>query len=145
MDHVAIMKKSWNLLPKILLGQKTIESRWYQTKRDPWGKIYPGDKVYFKNSGEKISVRATVDKVLEFGDLNPGKIKDILDQWGFEDGIEERERGKYFDLFKDKRYCLLIFLKDPTKISPFSINKKGFGMMSAWLTVPSVDLIRNGN
>ena len=38
MDHVAIMKKSWGLIPKILDGRKKIESRWGIHKCSPWGK-----------------------------------------------------------------------------------------------------------
>ncbi|MEI7477466.1 MAG: hypothetical protein WCJ81_02865 [bacterium] len=40
MDHVAIMKKSRKLIPKIVSGEKTIESRWYQTKRAPWNTVH---------------------------------------------------------------------------------------------------------
>lgn len=42
MDHVAILRKDWKLLPKILSGEKTIESRWYQTKRGSYNKIKEG-------------------------------------------------------------------------------------------------------
>jgi len=39
MDHVAIMNKKWKLIDSIIVGQKTIESRWYKFKRDPWNEI----------------------------------------------------------------------------------------------------------
>ena len=39
MEHVAIMKKSWGFIEKILGGQKTIESRWYSLKSKPWDNI----------------------------------------------------------------------------------------------------------
>lgn len=64
MDHVAIMKKSWGLTQKILSGQKKIESRWYKSKHSPWGKIEKGDIVYFKDSGEPISIKTGVEKVM---------------------------------------------------------------------------------
>lgn len=51
MHHIAIMNGPWNLIPKILSGEKTIESRWYRTRRAPWGGIRAGDTVYFKDSG----------------------------------------------------------------------------------------------
>ena len=64
MDHVAIMNKSWGLIPKILSGSKTIESRWYKTKRTPWDKIAKGDTVYFKNSGEQVvEVRSDIHRI----------------------------------------------------------------------------------
>ena len=62
MDHVAIMKKSWKLTEKILSGEKKIESRWYKSKYPPWGKIKKGDIIYFKDSGEPVSIKAKVEK-----------------------------------------------------------------------------------
>ena len=58
MDHVAIMNKRWKLIPKILDGSKTIESRWYVNKIKPWNSIKEDDKIYFKNSGEPITAFA---------------------------------------------------------------------------------------
>lgn len=142
MDHVAIMKKSWKLTQKILTGKKKIESRWYKSKYSPWGKIEKNDFVYFKDSGEPVSIKAKVEKVISFSDMPPQKVKKILDEYGEDDGIEKNRIPEFFELFKDKRYCLLIFLKNPEKVKPFEIDKAGFGMMSAWLSVGNIDKIR---
>ena len=142
MDHVAIMKKSWGLTQKILSGQKKIESRWYKSKYAPWGKIGKGDVVYFKDSGEPVSIKAEVKKVISFSDLIPEKVSWILDEYGNDDGIEKDKVKDFFELFKNKNYCLLIFLKNPKKIKPFEINKAGFGMMSAWLTIGNIDRLK---
>jgi len=140
MDHIAIMQKSWGLLPKILSEEKTIESRWYKNKSAPWGKINSGDTVYFKNTGEDVSVRVSVRKVMQFADLTPDRIREILDKYGKEDGITDIE--KYYEMFKDKIYCLLIFLERPEKIKPFGINKKGYGAMAAWIYVENIKKIK---
>jgi ASC-1-like (ASCH) protein len=129
MNHVAIMRRSWGLVPKILLGEKTIESRWYKNKSAPWGKINPGDTVYFKNTGELVTVKVKVREVKQFENLNADKVHEILEKFGRDDGIEDIE--KYYEMFKDKKYCLLIFLEKPEKIKPFEINKKGYGAMAA--------------
>lgn len=142
MDHVAIMKKSWGLAQKILSGQKKIESRWYKSKCSPWGKIGKGDIVYFKDSGEPVSIKSEVEKVISFSDLTQEKIKQILDEYGNDDGIEKTKIKEFFELFKNKKYCLLIFLKNPKKVEPFEINKTGFEMMSDWLAVGNIDRIR---
>jgi len=142
MDHVAIMKKSWKLLPKILSGEKTIESRWYMNKSVPWDKIKVGETVYFKNSGEPVTIQAMVSKVLQFKDLTPLKVKQILEEYGGKDGIGVTDLEKTYQLFKHKRYCLLIFLKNPEPIKPFDINKKGFGLMAAWLCVDDINTIK---
>jgi ASC-1-like (ASCH) protein len=142
MDHVAIMKKSWRLLPKILSGEKKIESRWYKNMRSPWGKINKGDVVYFKNSGEPITVKALVSIVLHFSGLDYEKIKEILSKYNGNKGLGVSDPDKYYELFKEKNYCLLIFLENPEKIEPFNIDKTGYGSMSAWITVDDINQIK---
>ena len=142
MQHVAIMKKSWGLTDKILNGQKKIESRWYSIKYKPWDSIKEGETVYFKDSGEPVKTKAEIGKVMQFTDLTPSKVKEILDKYGKDDGIEEEKIPEFFERFKDKKYCMLIFLKNPTKIQPFEINKTGFGAMSAWITVDDISKIK---
>jgi hypothetical protein len=142
MDHIAIMKKDWKLIPKIKNGTKVIESRWYINKVAPWGKIQSDETIYFKNSGEPITLTAKVDKVLSFEDLTPEKVMRLLEQYGKEDGIEEKDIQIFFERFKNKKYCLLIYLKDIQEVEPFSIDKSGFGNMSAWISVKNIKSIR---
>jgi len=142
MDHVAIMKKSWGLIPKILDGRKKIESRWGVNKCAPWGKVKAGDRVYFKNSGEPVTVVAEVSKIQEFGNMNSKKVREILEKFGEDDGINREEISGYYKRFKDKKYCLLIYLKNPQKIKPFDIDKTGFGAMAAWICVGKISHIK---
>jgi ASC-1-like (ASCH) protein len=140
--HVAIMKKSWGLTAKILGGEKTIESRWYMQKTAPWNMIDTGDAIYFKDSGCPVTLKARVECVLQFEDLTPEKVQTIIMQYGRQDGLDVNDFEKWHSLFKDKRYCLLIFLTAVEKIDPFEIEKKGFGSMSAWITVSDIEKIR---
>ena len=144
MEHIAIMKKSWGLTQKILNGQKKIESRWYSVKYKPWDSIEKGETVYFKDSGEPVTLKAEVSKVIQFTDLTPNRVKEILDEYGDDDGLEKNKIPEFFERFKDKKYCMLIFLKNPQEIEPFEIDKTGFGAMSAWITIDSVSKIRVG-
>lgn len=142
MQHVAIMKKPWGFLPKIVSGDKTIESRWYMNRAAPWGRIDAGDTVYFKNSGELVTVRAKVEKLLSYENLTSRKVKEILDEWGKADGLDADQIPEYYEVFKNKKYCLLIFLKDVEKIKPFNIDKSGFGSQAAWLCADNIDQIK---
>lgn len=142
MHHVAIMKKSWRLLSKIASGNKIIESRWYTRKVDAWGKVSAKDTIFFKNSGEPITLRAEVNYVLQFQNLTPTKVQELLDMYGVHDGINEEELPAYYELFKDKKYCILMFLTDVRPVRPFHISKAGFGAMSAWVTVEDVDTLK---
>jgi len=142
MQHVAIMRKSWGLLPKILSGEKTIESRWYRTKYNPWDAIKKGDWVYFKNSGGPIELKAQVIRVLQFSELVPEKVFDLLRKYGKRDGIQKTDIQHYYRIFRDKKYCLLIFLGHPQSVKPFHIDKTGFGAMAAWITTKNIEKLR---
>ena len=142
LDHVAIMEKSLGLTRKILSGEKTIESRWYRTKRAPWGRIEAGDTVYFKDSGAPVTVRAEVAKVVQCDGLTPAKVKEILGRYGPEIGIAPDGRPAFYETVKDKRYCLLIFLMNARGVEPFEIDKRGFGVRAAWITVEDVGQIK---
>ena len=142
MDHIAIMRKDWGLTQKILSGEKKIESRWYKFKHSPWDKIKKGDTVYFKDSGEPITIKTKISKVIQLSDLTSTRVKEILDKYGKNDGIEKKDLSKYFQMFKDKKYCILIFLKNPVKIKPFNIDKTGFGAMAAWIIIRKIKSIK---
>jgi ASC-1-like (ASCH) protein len=142
MYHVAIMRKSWNLIPKILDGRKKIESRWSKNKITPFGKVKVGDLVYFKNSGESATVKAVVSKVVEFENLDLKKVEEIIKKYGGDGGISVGNLNDMISWVKDKRYCSLIYLKNPEQIKPFNINKKGFGTGAAWLTVEKIEKLR---
>jgi len=142
MEHIAIMRKSWGLTQKILSGQKKIESRWYKVKYAPWDRIKSGEIVYFKDSGSPVTIKTEVDKVIQFSDLTPEKVKKILYQYGQADGLGIDKIPEFFEMFKDKRYCMLIFLKNPQKIKPFEIYKSVFGAMSAWISIDDVNRIK---
>lgn len=144
MDHVAIMKKSWGLLPKILSGEKTVESRWYKNRSAPWDKIKPGDALWFKDSGAPVTVKVRVTKVLQFDNLTPQKTKQILKKYGQADlGVNLKNLPPSVkQYFQGKRYCLLIFFDRVKEVTPFEINKAGFGAMSAWLCVERIEEIK---
>jgi|SRR3989344_1085798 len=138
MDHIAILNKRW-ILEKIISGEKEVESRWYTQRRTPYKNIHKDDNIYFKESGCPIIAKARVEKTLFFEDLNKDKIKHILKEYGKQIGVD----ASYANKVCDKKFCTLIFLKDVTSITPFNINKKGYGMMSAWITVQNISTIRN--
>jgi len=80
--------------------------------------------------------------VIQFSDLTPEKVKEILYQYGQADGLGIDKIPEFFEMFKNKKYCMLIFLKNPLKIEPFEIDKSGFGAMSAWISVDDVNRIK---
>jgi ASC-1-like (ASCH) protein len=142
MDHIAIMQKSWGFTEKIVAGHKTIESRWYKVKHTSWGRISPGDNIYFKDSGEPVTIQAKITRVVNFSDLTPEKVQTLVDDYSKELGLDEADIPRFFEMCKHKRYCILIYLKDAHSIQPFEINKQGFGSMSSWICVESIANIK---
>jgi len=138
MDHLAILDKKRNLLAKILSGEKTIESRWYKLKKTPYGTIKAGDKVYFKDSGEPVTAVATVEKARFFGGVDAATIRKILADYGKQICIKNYDLAAY----KGINYVTLIFLKNVKPVEPFNINKRGYGVMAAWITVDSIKTIQ---
>ncbi len=140
-EHIAFLDKKRKLLDKILSGEKTIESRWYVTRRPPYNSISPGERVYFKDAGEPVTARATVSRVLFFDALDEAKVRGIIETYGdaicLSPGSREDLRWA-----AGKKYCILVFLRDAQRVPPFRIDKRGFGMMAAWITVPSVASLR---
>lgn len=63
-----------------------------------------------------MSAVARVARVVQFSDLGPRRVAEILKKYGSADGIEKRDLRR--------------------------LDKRGFGMMSAWITAGSVGRIR---
>src|SRR3989338_10224221 len=101
------MKKSRKLLEKIRSGEKTIESRWYKSRRVPWNKIQKGERIYFKNSGEPVTLTADVEKILQFESLNPEMISAIIDKYGKTPGICLEDLSKSKRTLSEANYCIL--------------------------------------
>ncbi|MDE1970446.1 MAG: hypothetical protein KGI50_02595 [Patescibacteria group bacterium] len=139
MHHVAIMNPSWKLIPKIISGEKSIESRWYRTKRTPWNRIKKGDAVFFKNSGAPVLARADVCDIMQFVIRGACDAEDIILNYGKEICLVENDPSLWHAI---PRYCILVRLGHPCAVSmPFHINKKGFGCGAAWLTIPDIATI----
>jgi|SRR3989338_2214992 len=140
MHHLAILDKKRKLLQKIISGEKSIESRWYKLKKTPYGVIKAGDTIYFKDSGEPVAVKASVEKVLFFSDITKEKYKDIIGKYAEKICLQNRNSENYV---KQKyNYVTLIFIKDVQEITPFEINKKGYGLMTAWITVENIEKLK---
>ncbi len=137
MHHIAIMHKAF--LDNIIAGTKTIESRWYVTKRAPYGKIKKGDVIYFKLSGGPVTTTATVIDA-KFFDLKYTSFKELYEKYGRAIGFSSLQEMNKFA--KNKNYCTLAFLEDVKQITPFAIDKTGFGNANAWIIVKHIDDIK---
>lgn len=143
MDHLAIMNKNWRLIPKIVAGEKTIESRWYKARVAPWNRIQAGERVFFKDAGEPVTAAAEVAEVKQFEVLTGAETERLVREYGGSPGICFRSSlDEAVKWAKGRRYVILIFLKNARWVEPFSIDKTGFGNACAWLTVGNITEVR---
>jgi predicted transcriptional regulator len=142
MNHVAIMKKSWGLTEKVLTGEKTVETRWYKARYSPWDRVHEGDTIYFRDTGDPVTVKATVSGVEQYADLDERKTREILRKYGHRDLGTTEIKEEAMNYIRGKRYCIIVHLKNPQKIPPFEIDKTGFGAMSAWIAVEDINSIK---
>lgn len=136
------MKKSWGLTEKILTGEKTVESRWYKAKYAPWDRIKAEDTIYFKDSGEPVTVKAKVVKVLQFANLTPEKTGQILAKYGKADLGTSHIIPEIREYVSGKNYAIFVFFDNVEEIQPFEIDKRGYGMMSAWIAVDDINKLK---
>ena len=139
MDHVAIMEKTGTILEWVIARDKTVETRWTIHRKTPYNNIHAGDTIYFKNAGKPVIAKARVKDALFFSGLDRDLIQDILSKYGRQAKMSFRED---YESVKDKNYCTLVFLQDVVRVSQFSIDKRGFGIGSAWITLPDIKKIQ---
>ncbi len=137
MDHLAILTKK-KYLPLILAGKKTIESRWYTTRRAPWNRIKKGETIYFKESGEPVTAKATVQDIIQTDNLTPEKIQTLLKKYEAFLGVPPERMPTWSATLQQKHYSILIFLEKAQTIEPFVVSKKGYGNMAAWISVENI-------
>ena len=110
-------------------------------KRAPWDKIKVGDTIYFKDSGEPVTAKAIVAAVQQFY-LPETDVSSLIEQYGKQIGFEEKDFPGIISWCQKREYGILITIPGVQTIPPFTINKQGYGMMSAWITVPDIVQLR---
>jgi len=142
MHHLAIMNPKRKLIPKILSGEKKIESRRYLMKVAPRDKVHPGDIIYFKDAGKPVTLKAEVEKVLQYDHYSDQQLQEIITKYWWPWGIAFHGSLTWaYTRAKPKKYCILMFLKNPQKIKPFAIDKKWYWSACAWITVSDIENI----
>ncbi len=125
-SHLVILKKPY--LEAILDGQKTMESRFGRTRREPFGRVFAGDRLFLKLSSGPVCATAAVAAVKNFENLTPEKIKALKEQYNrYIFGS-----NTYWVSRVDCKFGLLVWLKEIEPIEPVRINKKDW---RAWVVL----------
>ncbi len=122
--HLVILKRPH--LEAILASRKRIESRFTKTRREPFGQVLAGDKLFLKVSAGPVCATATVAAVKNFENLTPKQIIELKQRYNHHIGGSD----KYWRSKVDCRFGFLVWLKDVEAIEPVRIRKKDW---RAWV------------
>jgi len=116
--HLVILKRPY--LEAILSGRKRIESRFMNTKRNHFGRVLPGDKLFLKLSSGPVCATATAAAVKTFENLTPKQLFKLKEQYNnLIGGSDEYWRSR-----ANCKFGFLVWLKDVQPIEPVRIGKK---------------------
>lgn len=118
--HLAIFKGNGGEL--ILLGEKTIESRFSRRKDPPFSQISSKDLVYIKPSGKDVIGQFKVKKVIFYDGLDEADIKEIRLKYARFMVVDT----EYWKKNSDAKYGTLIFIGTSSRFitAPIKIPKK---------------------
>lgn len=124
--HLAIIGSAYLVL--ILAGLKTVESRLSLTRREPFGRVRPGDTILFRVRGGGYAARARVARVESFEGLDRDGVRALAERY------EPLVRGgrAYWAGKRHARYATLMWLERPR---PETRGPEWTPHGRAWLTL----------
>jgi ASC-1-like (ASCH) protein len=138
MDHIVILKASWNLMEQIQVGTKSAEARWTKTKKHPWDAIQSGDNIFFMNYGGPIEARAKVIYVKQYKLKWDNQAKEIFKE---NEVFLLGTAPRILDIIKNslgKKYCIIVYFMDNRAVRPFFIDPKLIRRTSTWVSVKKI-------
>jgi hypothetical protein len=139
MDHVVYVDSKAKELKKILEDQKTMIIRGATGKKLPYGRVFEGDILYFiENNGDgMIKAKAIVKSVFNSEKMTIEESKKLI--------INNQSKLNLTDIqfkkWSEKKYLVLIEIKNIEKIDHFFIDKSNYGNMDDWLPVENINSI----
>jgi hypothetical protein len=124
--HLTILRKPY--LDEILAGRKSVESRFAKTKRYEFGKVFPGDILFLKESSGLVCAKATIAAVKNFPSLIPEQLHDIRRKYNHLIKADDA----YWHSKADSTCGFLVWLKDVVRINPVRISKRDW---RAWVVL----------
>ncbi len=138
--HVAVVDPRY--AGPILAGEKTIEARFGQTRRAPYGRVHAGDRIYFKKRSAGYFAAAEVERVLTLSELNPDAVDDVRDAFGDRIGGTD----EIWRQMRHRRYATLVTISGvtPTDEGPDLNRWVGSARRSGWHVLPAEAALKTG-
>lgn len=139
MDHVVYVDKKSGDLEKLLAGSARMIVRGAAGRKMPYGRVQPGDRLFFIQNDGKCLVRAcaSVASVVNSAPLSADESRQMI-----EDNLEQLQlTPAQVKRWAGKRYLVLISLDKVTPVSPFVIDRSAYGNMDDWLPVGDIEQV----
>jgi hypothetical protein len=140
MDHVVYVDVKAHELEKLLSGEKTMIVRGATGRKLPYGRVQPGDCLFFiENNGEGIvRASATVSHVLNSEKLSEEQSAELLKSSQSKLDLTPEQVKRW----SGKRYLVLIEVIQSRAIDPFAIDRSEYGNMDDWLPVENIENVK---
>lgn len=141
MDHVVYLDVKEKELSKLINGEKTMIIRGAAGRKLPYGRVHPGEVLWFvENDGSGlVQCCATVKKVINSDKLTEQESQELISEHQPMLCLSSSQMKRW----GGKRYLVLIEVENLKEITPFSIDRSGFGNMDDWLPVEDIESIKN--
>lgn len=140
MDHVVYVDAKSNEMEKILNKTKKMIIRGAAGRKMPYGRVSPGDQLYFINNNGESIIKATAEVNDAFNSEKMSKedstnlVRENQDKLQLTDMQFKRWAGK--------RYIVLISVENVESVNPFEIDKSNYGNMDDWLLVEDIENVK---
>lgn len=138
--HLAVIDPRY--ASAILMGLKTIESRFTRTRRVPFGQVSAGERIYFVARRAGLIVTAVAERVESFEGLTPARLEAIAREHGAAIGATEA----YWTAKRGCRYGTLIWLggAELSRQAPDDVHGRERSYRSAWVVRPGDQCVYPG-
>jgi hypothetical protein len=140
MDHIVYVDAKAGELEKLLVGTKKMVLRGATGRKLPYGRVQPGDRLFFiRNNGEgQVRAQARVSTVFNSEKLSEAESRQIVadNQEALQLSPAEAKR------WGGKRYLVLVGLEEVAPLEPFEIDRRAYGNMDDWLPVGEIETVR---
>jgi hypothetical protein len=139
MDHVVYLDAKANEMENLLSGVKTMIIRGATGRKMPYGRVHPGDVLFFINNNAEgvVKAKGTVEEVINSDKMTNEESVALVEANQGKLQLSEAQ----FKRWAGKRYIVLIEVGEVETLTPFPIDKSDYGNMDDWLPVDNIESV----
>jgi hypothetical protein len=140
MDHVVYVDAKAKEMENLVAGAKSMIIRGATGRKMPYGRVSPGDVLYFINNNAEgvIKARAKVKSVFNSDKMSKDESVQLVESHQDKLHLTARQLKRW----AGKRYIVLIEVDEVEELTPFPIDRSEYGNMDDWLPVGDIEGVR---